>query len=106
MSHTDFLGTAENVLTDDFADMPTLEDNNNYFADLPALVDNESDDEDELCDDELEHLTYEERVQLALTAIRLLCPNARPACIIESRVVGTFSLTTPLQLDGLIPTLC
>lgn len=81
MSHTDFLGTAENVLTDDFADMPTLEDNNNYFADLPALVDNESDDEDELCDDELEHLTYEERVQLALTAIRTSAMSERKACL-------------------------
>ncbi|KAJ7722235.1 hypothetical protein DFH07DRAFT_783913 [Mycena maculata] len=88
MSLTDPLGAAENVPTDDFVDMPTLEDNDNDFTDLPALVD-ESDDEDELCDDELEHLTHEERVQLALTAIRTSVMSQRKACLYYRVTRGT-----------------
>lgn len=93
MSHTDSLGAAENSPTDDFADMPALEDNDNDFTDLPALVDNESDDDDELCDDELEHLTYEERVQLALTAIRTATMSERKACLYYRVTRGSYYLS-------------
>jgi hypothetical protein len=50
------------------------------YEDLPELVD-PSDDEEDLCDNDLEHLTYEERIQLAVTAVRASIMSARKAAI-------------------------
>jgi hypothetical protein len=62
---------------------------------LPALVDvddevNDNNDVD-LCDDDIEHLTYEERVQLALTAIRTSAMSERKACIYYRVTRGNYN---------------
>jgi hypothetical protein len=50
------------------------------YEDLPELVD-PSDDEEDLCDDDLEHLSCEERMQLAVTAVRASVMSERKAAI-------------------------
>ncbi|KAF7343027.1 DDE-domain-containing protein [Mycena venus] len=58
------------------ADPPSpVVDTPDNFTDSPALQ-----DVDELCDNDLEHLPYEKRVQLALTAIRAGVMSERGAC--------------------------
>ena len=73
-------GAADNAPNDDFTDLPALVD-----------IDDDNDDDAELCDDDLEHLPYEERVQLALTAIRASVMSDRGACKYYRVTRGNYS---------------